>query len=75
MSRVLLHVIYLYQRCDGIKYDANARSLLALSFDGFRGDLDALSGGGKFRIYSIDPKWQYRILRMFYPNDYPFARF
>lgn len=43
-------------------------TLLALSPEGFRGDLDALSGFENFRVMIAPTRWQTRLMYLFYPE-------
>lgn len=43
-------------------------TLLALSPEGFRGDLDVLSESGNFRVLLAPTRWQTRLMYLFYPE-------
>jgi hypothetical protein len=43
-------------------------TLLALSPEGFRGDLDALAGFDDFRVLTAPTHWQTRLMYLFYPE-------
>ena len=43
-------------------------TVLALSPEGFRGDLEALARSGKCRVLLMSTSWQYRLLYLFYPE-------
>jgi hypothetical protein len=48
--------------------DDNQITLLALSPEGFRRDLEVLAKSGRFRVLLLPSKWPYRIMYLFYPR-------
>lgn len=45
-----------------------AITILALTPEGFRRDLEVLAGSSRFRILLLPSKWPYRIMYLFYPR-------
>jgi glycosyltransferase involved in cell wall biosynthesis len=52
----------------GVVVSPGARTLLALSPDSFRGDLDVLAASEKLRILQMPRHWQTRLIYLFYPQ-------
>ena len=48
--------------------DENTITVLALSPEGFRRDLEVLAKSGRFRVLLLPSKWPYRIMYLFYPR-------
>jgi len=71
---VVWPIVFVYLRViDEINPDRKKNKLpaiLALSHNRFRKDLDVLVGTGEFRVFTIPPIWQGRILTQFYPVGY-----
>lgn len=51
-----------------VSKDQECLTVLALSPEGFRGDLEALARSGECRVLLMATTWQYRILYLFYPE-------